>query len=71
MSDKEKLVPGYDDLPLWLSTGQVADIVGRSKSWVRLHLAKFDAREDENGYYRIPKRAVLHYLLNRTEEVTP
>jgi len=69
--DGGELVEGYDDLPAYLTPAKVGAHVGKSKSWVLQNIAMFDARRDDNGYYLIPKRAVLRYLQTRTEKVEP
>lgn len=70
--EADGLIEGYDELPDWLSPRDVAPLVAKSKRWVQTNIDLFTGtRRDDNGYYLIPKRSVLRYLLTRTEEVSP
>lgn len=70
--EADGLIEGYEDMPDWLSPKDVAPLVAKSKRWVQTNIELFTGtRRDDNGYYLIPKRSVLRYLLTRTEEVSP
>lgn len=63
---------GYDDLPSMLTPSQVAVHVAKGRRWVQDNIDLFPGtRRDANGYYLIPKTAVLRYLQTRTQKVEP